>query len=310
MELSFSFPWEALLIQWLQAHMGPAAVTLAAAVTLLGDQLATVGILGFLYWCWDKEYGRFVGLNLVAASLWNPMVKNLVLRRRPYFDLPGVRCLKPVEPDADLYDLHAQGYSFPSGHSTGAAATYVSLPLYRRRRRLTAAAVVIPFLVGLSRVCLGVHYPTDVLAGWALGLLAVFLLSLLQKRISRRGIFAILLLSGLPGWFFCHNSDFYSAYGLLLGFAAATAFEEKYVRFENTRVPWRCVLRMAGGVAVYLGLNALLKLPFDRAFLASDGFLPHLVRALRYAVVAFADIGVYPLAFRPAGERREPPPAA
>ena len=301
MELSFSFPWEVALTAWLQAHMSPLAVTVASLVSMLGEHLAVTAVLGFLYWCYDKEYAKYVGLNAIAAVMWNPMVKNLVLRRRPYCDYEAIRCLKPVEPEADVYDLKAQGYSFPSGHSATAASVWASVPLYRPRPVLAALAVVLPLLVGVSRVCLGVHYPTDVLAGWALGLIAAFGVGKLQRLLPRKILYLLVLLSGVPGWFWCRSTDFYSAFGLLLGFVIAVPFEEKYVKFEIPRAWPRRLLRLAGGMLAFLGLNALLKLPFSKELLAADGFLSHLIRALRYAVTAFAVIGLYPLLFR--GER-------
>lgn len=139
---------------------------------------------------------------------------------------------------------------------------------------------------------------TDVLAGWLLGLLAAFGLGKLQRLLPRKLLYPLLLLSGLPGWFYCRSTDFYSAFGLLLGFVLAVPFEEKYVRFGPAPGVLRKVLRLAGGLLVFLGLNALLKLPFPKELLASDDFLSHLIRALRYAVVCFADIGLYPLLFR------------
>jgi undecaprenyl-diphosphatase len=84
-------------------------------------------------------------------------------------------------PPAFLALVDAAGYSFPSGHSTAAAAGWLSLALAFAARApgrgrtvvLVGTAMVIAGLVGLSRVYLGVHQPTDVLGGWCLGALWV-----------------------------------------------------------------------------------------------------------------------------------------
>ena len=67
----------------------------------------------------------------------------------------------------------------------------------------------------------------------------------------------------VPGFFYCRSTDYFTSVGMLVGFAASEFFEEKFVRFENTRSPIRSILRVLGGAVVYLGLNTLFKLPFS-----------------------------------------------
>ena len=298
---TFFFDWEVALMVWLQAHLGAAGAAVASFLSMFGETLVCVGVLGFLYWCYDKEYGKFVGLNVLAATVLNPLIKNIFIRRRPYFDHPEIACLKPVEKSADIYDIAAQGYSFPSGHSSNAVTVFGSLAAYKKgNRALLILGIVLPLLVGVSRFCLGVHYPTDVLCGWLLGLAVILLVPWLCRKIKdRRVLYALLLVLALPGFFYCRSDDYYTGFGMLLGFILAVSFEEKYVRFANTRVPLRCVLRILGGLAVFFGVNTLLKLPFSEAFLSSGTLAAFTVRALRYAIVTFADIALYPMLFKP-----------
>ncbi|MBO5270327.1 MAG: hypothetical protein J6B77_06050, partial [Clostridia bacterium] len=90
---------------WLQSLLGDVGGSIAGLVTMLGEELVYIAILGFLYWGIDKAYGVYVGENLMLALLLNPMVKNIFLRRRPYFDHGAIRCLRPVDADADIYDI-------------------------------------------------------------------------------------------------------------------------------------------------------------------------------------------------------------
>ena len=300
---TFFFDWEVSLIIWLQAHMGAFGTWLASFLSAFGEELACVAVIGFLYWCYDKRFGRFVGLNVLVGLVLNPMIKNIFVRRRPYFDNPEIKCLKPVDKSADIYNIAAQEYSFPSGHSTNAVAVYGSVASYKKNRTLAVIGVVLPLLVGVSRFCLGVHYPTDVLCGWLLGLAVIFAVPRLQRKLNNDRLFYILLLLiGLPGFFYCKSADFFSGYGMLLGFVLAVEFEQKRVNFENTRSPLRSVLRVLGGIAVFFGLNTLLKLPFSSEFLNSGTTAAFLVRMLRYTLVIFVDIGVYPLLFKVTGK--------
>jgi undecaprenyl-diphosphatase len=107
----------------------------------------------------------FLAVTVAGATLTSTIIKLIVARPRP---TSGAL-------------VRALGYAFPSGHSTAAAATYLAIAVVlgslvrSRALRILAgtAAVVVVLLVGISRVYLGVHAPTDVLGGWALGALWV-----------------------------------------------------------------------------------------------------------------------------------------
>ncbi len=303
---SFSFPWEVDLMRWLQQISGGFLNSLMSVVSAFGEELIMIAVLGLLYWGLDKKFGEFVGFNLLFANTLNPLIKNMVNRRRPYMDHAGIECLKPIDPKADVMDVVAQGYSFPSGHSSGSAAVYTSLPFYANNKRhkwLIAVAVVVPFLVGLSRVFLGVHYPTDVMAGWALGLGIVMLMSVLMRVVKNKyWIYLTSILIATAGMFYCTTNDYFTSYGMLVGFTAGIFFEEKVTKFNNTKVWWRIILRLAVGGGLYLGLNAILKLPMElimgKEWLESVSAGNFAFRAFRYAAIIFLLVGVYPLLFK------------
>lgn len=123
-------------------------------------------------------------LIVIEASRWSYFVlKQIFGRHRPEWAHPAG---------------HAPGWSFPSGHSTviaGAAGIAVVLAIRLGPRAAVRAAVIVVALlvavvVGFDRVLLGVHYPTDVLAGWLLGatitLLALAAFDPLPGRAGRR----------------------------------------------------------------------------------------------------------------------------
>jgi undecaprenyl-diphosphatase len=118
-------------------------------------------VAGWLAWRRHPRLAAFVVVTMVGNSLLNSVVKAAVNRARPV--LPD-----PV--------AHAPGVSFPSGHAQAAVVAYsvlllVFLPSLREpwRRIAVVVAVLMVLAIGFSRVALGVHYASDVLAGYVLG---------------------------------------------------------------------------------------------------------------------------------------------
>ena len=296
---TFFFPWEVQLMEWLQTHLGSTWISIMSFFSMFGEEIMLLLILGFLYWCYDKKLARTVGLSVIMGLVWNTMAKNIALRRRPYFDHKGIKILRVVDPEADIYNIAAQGYSFPSGHSTNAAAVFASIAVNLRKRWFTVIAIAIPLLAGVSRFIVGAHYPTDVLAGWLIGIISVFIVQLLQSKVKNPLLLhGILLATALPGFFFCKSADYFTAVGLLVGFAGGTLLDDRYVHFENTRKPVWMLVRLLGGVAIHLILNTVLKMPFSKEFLACGSTAALLVRFARYAIVTFIEFGIYPMLFR------------
>lgn len=296
---TFDFAWEVGLMEWLQGHLGSGFISVISYLSAFGEELVLIAVLGFIFWGYDKKLGKTVGLNVLMSLIWNPMIKNVFSRLRPYMAHDSIKILRPVDKSADVYDIAAQGFSFPSGHSSNSVTLYGSIAAEKKSKALTWAAILLPLLVGFSRVVVGAHYPTDVLAGWLLGILSIALVSLLRKKIKNEyALYGVLLVLTLPGLFYCKSADYFTGLGLMLGFIGGAVLEDKKVRFENTKSILRAILRVLGGAAVYFALNTLLKLPFSKEFLNSGSYASLLVRCARYAVIAFVDFGVYPMLFR------------
>ena len=123
------------------------------------------------------RHGLAGALTILLASVLNGALKLAIARDRP--DL-----LEPI--------IVEHGFSFPSGHAALGMVAYGVLAVLVGRSRLPARAqAVIVFwlgvlvgLIGLSRIWLGVHYPTDVLAGWIVGGMIVVVYAALTRRVS------------------------------------------------------------------------------------------------------------------------------
>lgn len=152
--------------QWISGKTGnPALTSVMRLITGFGNPTSVV-VLSLLLLAIRKirmNVGVPVAFSTLAAAVMNPLLKNLFHRIRP--DI--------------LHLTEATGYSFPSGHAMVSAALYTALLLETVSRirsaskRIAASAGLIaaPFLVGLSRLYLGVHYLSDVAGGWILGVL-------------------------------------------------------------------------------------------------------------------------------------------
>lgn len=295
----FYFDWEVNLIEWIQTNMGKIGETASKVLSFIGGEMFSLLLVIALVFCFRKEVGKRCACAVLTAGVCFPMIKNVVLRVRPYMAHPDrIKVLQVVESDADPMDIVQQGYSCPSGHAATAASLFGSAAYEIRKRWMWFIAVIMPLLIGFSRIAVGVHYPTDVLAGWAIGVLAVGFNVLLQKKVKKEWMrFAIVLAIAIPGLFWCRSRDYFSALGMLIGAAFAFPYEAKYVQFKDTRNPWAMILRVIGAFAIYYALNTLLKLPFSKEFLDNGTLGAGLVRTARYAVVLFVALGIYPKVF-------------
>jgi membrane-associated phospholipid phosphatase len=89
--------------------------------------------------------------------------------------------IERTRPDAMFRLVDVDSFSFPSGHAANSMITYLTLAIVlasagKWRRYALATAFLLSLVVGLTRIMLGVHWPTDVVAGWAFGLLWVVLI--------------------------------------------------------------------------------------------------------------------------------------
>ncbi|GAB4536845.1 MAG: hypothetical protein Fur0018_27590 [Anaerolineales bacterium] len=156
------FPWDAPLMNALHGYQSPLLDAAMKTVTETAAAGAVLVFLALLFWLWWQSAWREMGgaaLSFLGAVSSNTALKLFFSRPRPTVFVPLV-----VE----------HSYSFPSGHSVAAMSLYGFLAVTLWRRGYRAPAILAagwPFLVALSRVYLGVHYPSDVLGGLAFGAL-------------------------------------------------------------------------------------------------------------------------------------------
>ena len=173
------------LATWFHERLTPAFVSVLRAFAEFGSG-EWIGIVLFallLFFAWKRWWPSLVTLIIAVPGgmLLNEWVKVLVHRHRPFVDGPFVDW---------------SGYSFASGHTIGATLLYGQLLLFvlpslkgrtlRLLCILSAASLVL--LVGFTRIALGAHFLTDVLAAIFFGIIWLMLCTVLGKSVQRRTV--------------------------------------------------------------------------------------------------------------------------
>jgi membrane-associated phospholipid phosphatase len=134
--------------------------------SFLGDENFFFMVLPLLYWSVDARLGLRVAFILISSNFLNSFIKLLFASPRPYWISTQVQPLA-VETT----------FGIPSGHAQNAVALWGIIAEGTRKRAAWVAALTLAFLIGLSRLYLGLHFAWDVIAGWLIGglLLLAFL---------------------------------------------------------------------------------------------------------------------------------------
>lgn len=175
------FGFDLPLLQAMHAFEGARLDRFFVIIAALGYQWgvvpADISLVLALAWLRRLREGLFAGLALCGSALLNLGAKPLFARDRPSL-------WESIAPEAN--------YSFPSGHAMGSMTLACVLALLcwhtRWRWPVILASALFVALVGLSRIYLGVHYPSDILAGWAAAIAWAY------------GVYAIVFRGGHRPW--------------------------------------------------------------------------------------------------------------
>jgi membrane-associated phospholipid phosphatase len=266
------------ILRWMQRFSHPALDVAAELLTMLGEPVLIAVLFCALYWCYDKKLGETLILTMMASFCLNGILKDFFALPRPIGEEGIVS--RRVET--------ATGYAFPSGHTQSATAFWMPLMLAAKGMIGRVLPILIILCVGWSRLYLGVHYPRDVLGGIAFGVLVTLVMRVLQKK-KLRGVAIILcLLLAAVAMLTGKSADTMKAVGLTVGAVGGFLFEQRYVGFIIPEKGKTLLLRLAAGLVIIGVLYALPKL------LLPDSAI---IGAMRYGMVAFVAVGLYPYLF-------------
>jgi membrane-associated phospholipid phosphatase len=277
--------------------------------SFLGDENFFFMVLPLLYWSVDARLGLRVAFILISSNFLNSFIKLLFASPRPYWISTQVHPLA-VETT----------FGIPSGHAQNAVALWGIIAEGTRKRAAWAAALTLAFLIGLSRLYLGLHFAWDVIAGWLIGgLLLLAFLALwnpvstwiasqsLARQIGLAFVVSLIMI-GLGAWQVARldgyvippewidnalrageapapvsMENFLTAAGTLFGLAAGLAWITSRGGYQADGPVLSRVLRYVIGLIGILILWRGLGAIFPR----DENLLAYLLRYFRYTLVGF-----------------------
>jgi membrane-associated phospholipid phosphatase len=268
--------WGIEVVRWFQ-QFSPALDLPFKSLTFLGDLEFFLVFMPLIYWCLDRRMGaRLLVLFLVSAYA-NAIAKVVADQPRPFQYDPRV---KPL--------VHADGGGLPSGHTQGAMVVWGYLAFQIRSTKFWIIAGFLMVAIPVSRLYLGVHFPTDLLGGYFLGALLLALYFRFAPKvetwlIAKGFIWQISMAVILPVllfWVSPQGSPYaLSACGALMGFLPGIALERRWIRFCAEGSFLKRSMRFVVGLIVLLGIWLGLRFAFT-------GLEPlSLFRSVRYACV-------------------------
>lgn len=310
------------VVVWLQS-LGTWLTPIMKLFTFLGNEQFYLLVAPAILWCIDATLGFRVGVFLMINGMVNTALKVAIHGPRPYWFTSQVK----------VYGAAENSFGAPSGHAQNAVVVWGSLAERIKTRLAWTIAIIIMFMIGISRIYLAVHFPHDVLLGWIFGVLMLWLLLRLEKPVVSWiknfqvgiqllliflfSLFLILIVLiaqfSLNGWSlpmeWVNNAhlafpsepeitplsyhNFLSSSGAFFGLAAGWIWISRLGGFSIRDPWWKLVLRYILGVIGVL----ILYVGLGALFPDSETFLSYAWRYIRYALIGFWISGFAPWLF-------------
>ena len=293
-------------LYFLEGLRTPALDAFFSAVTHAGEETLFIVFGMMLFWCVSKKHGYYLLLVSFAGTIINQFLKLCFRVPRPWVRDPNFSIVESARAEAT-------GYSFPSGHTQMSVGMYGSLARSFAHPLVRGISIALCVLVPLSRMYLGVHYPSDVLVSVVIALLLVFTLHPLVMRAvnepkQMRRIFAALAAMTAAHLLFVHLYPFpadidmhnyesgikngYTMLGCLLGLWVSYEVDTRYTRFSTEGTLPVQAVKLLVGFALLMGIRAALKAPLYALF-AGNLFAD----CVRYFIMVVFAGCVWPLTF-------------
>lgn len=282
------------------------------SATVIGEIWVPTVICGILYWCVNAKNGTYMFLLFGFHYIFSQLLKMIACVYRPWILDERVQPLK----EAITY---SKGYSFPSGHSSMAASNLGGLAfIFRKNIPLCIFLFLVILLVGFSRMWVGVHTLQDVVGGFLIGFVIIFVGNAIinwAEQNKNRYIYLLVIINVLMiailvyMIYFCKfPMDYVNGellvnpkgaihasvvcYGYSMGLMNGAFLCRRFFPFEpeNYSVRSRFIIGTIGGILTYLILNFALEYCF-----ASD--FSHRYTLLITMLIGLFITAIYPLIF-------------
>ncbi|OIJ10220.1 phosphoesterase PA-phosphatase [Anaerobacillus arseniciselenatis] len=276
------------ILQWFTQLQHPFLDQFARVFTFLGNEEFYFIILPLIYWCISKPIGFRLFYIFIFSIYINSFLKIYFAVTRP-IGAEGVNSLF-ISSAADA-GSHYPHDSFPSGHAQGSATLWGYLAYIFRTSVFIALACSLIFFISISRLYTGLHWPTDIIAGVALGIgiiiIAIYVKNFLSKiNVGLQLILAVIVPIILV--FLFPEEEGFKFAGLLLGAGVGYILESKFVKMEISASFIR------KGIAFMIGLVGMFAIQEGFKFVFPDMFIFDFIR---YALIGLWGLFLAPYIF-------------
>jgi len=253
--------------------------------TNLGSEPVYILIASLIFWCYDRKMGIRVMYVIIFSAYFALLAKTL-------FNMP--------RPPEYLHKVTENGFGFPSGHALVSSGFWGYMGLRTKNSRIIIAGGIVVFLVSLSRVYLGVHYPGDVAGGIVFGSIVAFVFYKGENGITRSfekqdrntkyliALFIpaiLVLMASLKGDLVKEQIEL----GLVLAcIGAGYLLEEEKIRFPDTKNKKQLIERALVGIVI-----------LGTIFVVSEimSLIYPIFIYIKYILLGFSSVFVVPLVF-------------
>lgn len=228
---------------YLESIRTPFLTNLFRFLTFFGEEAFILVFLCSIYWCYNKKLAYRLCFSYFLSGLCIQILKITFRIPRPWIKSPEFHPVKEATKTAT-------GYSFPSGHTQSATASYTTLAFFYKKTTIIIGAVFLIAGVALSRMYLGVHTPQDVLCSFFITFLLTLAVNSIFDRINLTkqkslyiaiGLFFISIITIFYSILLIRQgtvpieqgADCYKAGGAGIGFAIGWFIESNYINFNE-----------------------------------------------------------------------------